>query len=197
MIELKPVTLEGSAVRLEPLEARHFDGLCEVGLEPELWRWALTPVQTREEVAQWLKEAVLEAERKAALPFAIIEKASGKAIGSSRFANIDLRHSRVEIGWSWIAPAWQGTLVNAETKYLMLSHAFEALGCMRVEFKADALNERSCAALRRIGAKEEGTLRRHMIVAHGRVRDTVYFSILDVEWPDVKRGLESRLEGKR
>ena len=130
-----------------------------------------------------------------ALPFATILKESGRAIGCSRYGNIDRHNRRVEISWTWIGRPWQRTAVNTEAKYLMLQHAFETLGCIRVELKTDALNERSRRAILRIGAKEEGTFRRHMITASGRVRDTVYFSIVDREWPEVKAGLEARLNG--
>jgi len=129
--------------------------------------------------------------------FASLERGSGQTIGSTRFMNIDRANRRVEIGSTWIAPAWQRTAVNTEAKYLMLRHAFEVWGCMRVELKTDALNQKSRNAILRIGAKEEGTLRRHLVTWTGRVRDTVYFSILDDEWVDVKSGLESRLAGDR
>jgi RimJ/RimL family protein N-acetyltransferase len=129
-----------------------------------------------------------------ALPFAVMERASGRAIGSSRYAAIDRFNRRLEIGWTWYAPVWQRTAVNTETKYLMLRHAFETLGCLRVEFKTDALNERSRKALLRIGAKEEGTFRRHMIMPGGRIRDSVYFSIIDSEWPAVRARLEELLD---
>ena len=125
--------------------------------------------------------AVALAERAAgrALPFAIIDKATGQAIGSTRYVAIEPAHRRVEIGWTWLGRSWQRTAANTEAKYLLLRHAFETLGCIRVELKTDALNERSRAAIRRIGAREEGTLRSHMITASGRIRDTVYYSILD------------------
>ena len=125
--------------------------------------------------------------------FATVERSSGRAIGSTRFMNIDRANRRVEIGSTWIAPPWQRTAVNTEAKYLMLRHAFEVWGCMRVELKTDALNQKSRNAILRIGAKEEGTLRRHLVTWTGRVRDTVYFSILDDEWPEAKRKLENKL----
>ena len=128
-----------------------------------------------------------------AYPFAIVERSSGRAIGSTRFANIDQAHRRVEIGWTWLGRAWQRTAVNTEAKYLLLTAAFEQLGCIRVEFKTDVLNTTSRAALRRIGAQEEGVLRQHMITAAGRLRDSVYFSILDREWPNVKSALVEKL----
>ena len=119
------------------------------------------------------------------------EKASGQAIGSTRYGNIDRTHHRVEIGWTWVAPAWQRSVVNTEVKYLLLRHAFETLSCIRVELKTDSLNERSRAAILRIGAREEGTFRNHMITSSGRIRHTVYFSIVDSEWPAVRSRLQS------
>ena len=133
-----------------------------------------------------------EQERGESLVFVTVERASGRMIGSTRFMNIDRANRRVEIGSTWIAPAWQRTAINTEAKYLMIRHAFERWGCIRVELKTDALNEKSRNAILRIGAKEEGTLRRHLVTWTGRVRDTVYFSILDSEWAEVKGRLEGR-----
>jgi RimJ/RimL family protein N-acetyltransferase len=192
-MRVEPVTLEGRHVRLEPLSKAHLAGLAEVGLEEELWRWIPVPVQTAEEMAAYIETALMERERGVSLPFAIVEKSTGRAIGSTRYGNIDRTHHRVEIGWTWVARAWQRTAINTEAKYLLLRHAFETLGCIRVELKTDSLNEKSRAAILRIGAKEEGIFRNHMITASGRLRHTVYFSILDTEWPAVKRNLESKL----
>jgi len=180
-------------VRLEPLSQGHLADLSAVGLDEELWRWIPTPVSTPGEMSAYIATALDEQARGVSLPFALIEKNSGRAIGSTRYANIDRTHHRVEIGWTWVAPAWQRTAVNTETKYLLLRHAFETLGCMRVELKTDLLNERSRAAILRIGAREEGTFRNHMITSTGRIRHTVYFSILDSEWPAVKSSLQSRM----
>lgn len=190
---IAPVTLEGRHIRLEPLSQKHHAGLSAVGLEEELWHWIPTAVRTPEEMSAYIAAALDEQARGVSLPFAVIEKASGQAIGSTRYGNIDRTHHRVEIGWTWIAPAWQRAAVNTEAKYLLLKHAFETLGCIRVELKTDSLNERSRAAILRIGAREEGTLRNHMITASGRIRHTVYFSVLDSEWPPVKARLQSRL----
>jgi RimJ/RimL family protein N-acetyltransferase len=128
-----------------------------------------------------------------AIPFATVERASGRVIGSTRYMNIDTANRRVEIGSTWLAKPWQRTAMNTEAKYLMLRHAFETLGCVRVELKTDALNQQSRQAILRIGAREEGTLRQHMVTWSGRLRDTVYFSILDSEWPGVKANLEAKL----
>jgi len=141
-------------VRLEPLAKAHLKGLAEIGLDEELWQWIPTPVRTAEEMAAYIEAALDEQERQVSLPFALVEKASGRAIGSTRYGNIDRRHHRVEIGWTWVAREWQRTATNTEAKYLLLKHAFETLGCIRVELKADSLNERfarSDTAYRRAG----------------------------------------------
>jgi len=188
-----PVVLEGRHVRLEPLSEAHHADLAAVGLDEELWRWIPTPVRTPQEMSGYIQTALEEQSRGVSLPFALIEKTSGRAIGSTRYGNIDRAHHRVEIGWTWVAPPWQRTGVNTEAKYLLLRHAFETLGCIRVELKTDSLNERSRNAILRIGAREEGTFRNHMITSTGRIRHTVYFSILDSEWLGVKSGLQSRM----
>ncbi len=192
-IVVSPVTLEGAHVRLEPLAKAHLAGLAQVGLEEELWRWIPVPVRTVEEMATYIETALQEQERGVSLPFALIEKAAGRAIGSTRYGNIDRTHRRMEIGWTWVAREWQRTAVNTEAKYLLLRHAFETLGCIRVELKTDSLNEKSRAAILRLGAREEGIFRNHMITANGRIRHTVYFSIVDSEWLEVKARLESLL----
>src|SRR2546428_5381721 len=184
-----PVTLEGGQVRLEPLAKAHLEGLALVGLDEELWRWIPTPVGTREEMAAYIETALSEQERSTSLPFAIVERATGRAIGSTRYGNIDRTHHRVEIGWTWVASEWQRTAMNTEAKYLLLRHAFETLGCIRVELKTDSLHERSRAAILRIGAREEGVFRNHIITASGRIRHSVYYSIVDSEWPGVKARL--------
>jgi N-acetyltransferase len=186
-------TLEGARIRLEPLAEAHHAALCAVGLDPDLWRWVPKPVHTAADMAAYIAVALAERRAGRALPFAIVDKTTGQAIGSTRYGAIEPAHRRVEIGWTWLGRSWQRTGANTEAKYLLLQHAFETLGCIRVELKTDALNERSRAAIRRIGAREEGTLRSHMITASGRIRDTVYYSILDAEWPEVKTVLESRL----
>ncbi|HKV64196.1 MAG TPA: GNAT family protein [Candidatus Acidoferrum sp.] len=188
-----PVTLEGRHVRLEPLTKAHLAGLAEVGLDEELWRWIPTAVRTREEMAAYIETALDEQRRGVSLPFAILEKATGRAIGSTRYGNIERTHHRVEIGWTWVAREWQRTAINTEAKYLLLKHAFESLGCIRVELKTDSLNEKSRYAILRIGAKEEGIFRNHMVTSSGRIRHTAYFSIIDSEWPAVKARLEEKL----
>ena len=194
---VSPAILEGVHARLEPLAKAHLAELAQVGLDEELWRWIPTPVRTREEMAAYIEAALNEEERGVSLPFAIVDTAAGRAIGSTRYGNIDRTNHRVEIGWTWIAREWQRTAINTEAKYLLLRHAFESLGCMRVELKTDSLNERSRAAILRIGAREEGVFRNHMVTASGRIRHTVYFSIIDSEWPAVKARLEAKLNTHR
>jgi N-acetyltransferase len=193
---IEPVTLAGEHVQLEPMLEAHHAALAEVGLEEDLWKWIPVPVRTAEEMKAYVEAALAEQARGVSLPFTIVERATGNVIGSTRYANIERIHRRVEIGWTWVARPWQRTAVNTECKYMLLKHAFETLGCIRVELKTDSLNERSRAAILRIGAKEEGVFRNHMITASGRIRHTVYFGITDSEWPVVKRRLEDRLKGR-
>ena len=191
-----PVTLEGSVVRLEPIRRDHanlFWDMAQNDVE-DIFRWIPYPMRTPEDFQKLIDKAFAEQERGESVVFATVERTSGKTIGSTRFMNIDRMNQRVEIGSTWIARAWQRTAVNSEAKYLMLRHAFEVWKCIRVELKTDALNQKSRNAILRIGAKEEGTLRRHLMTWTGRVRDTVYFSILDSEWEEVKLKLEGYLE---
>ena len=185
--------LEGDHVRLEPLTRAHIPALVEVGLDPELWRWTTTRAETPDDMIRYVESALAEAEAGRAFPFATVERRSGQVVGSTRFGTLDRGNRRVEIGWTWLARPWQRSAVNTEAKLLMLRHAFETLGCIRVELKTDVLNQRSRAAIRRLGAVEEGVLRHHAVVEGGRIRDTVYYSILAAEWPQVERRLEERL----
>ena len=187
------ITLTGLHVRLEPLAQTHHAALCAIGLDPELWEMIPYRVSTPEDMAAYIQSALDAQAAGSALPFVTVHVASGQVIGSTRFMNIDQANRRVEIGATWIAGPWRRTAVNTEAKYLMLRRAIETLGCIRVEFKTDSLNQRSRNAIKRIGATEEGTLRQHMITWSGRLRDSVYFSILDSEWPSVKLDLEQKL----
>jgi RimJ/RimL family protein N-acetyltransferase len=193
-MEIKPVILEGVHVRLEPLTLEHLPGLCEVGLDPELWRWTPMILRTPGDMRAYVLEALHAQEQGTALPFATVERSSGAIVGSTRFGNIDRRHLGVEIGWTWLGQRWQRTPMNTEAKYLMLRHAFEKLGCIRVAFKTDSLNERSRSAILRLGAREEGMFRNHMLTYSGRIRQTAYFSIINSEWPAVKTHLEDKLQ---
>ncbi len=194
MLTLDPVTLEGGVVRLVPLGVAHVDGMCEVGLDPEIWRWMPTTVNDRAGMEAFVQESLEKQMAGTGLPFATTLRETGKVIGSTRFMNVAVAHRRVEVGGTWIGTAWQRTRVNTEAKYLMLRYAFEQLGCLRVEFKTHARNSRSRAAILRLGAVEEGLFRKHMVQGDGSVRDTVYFSIVDDEWPAVKGRLEDRLD---
>jgi len=190
----QPVTLQGRHVRLAPLQADDATALAEVGLDPALWQWVPTPMHDVADMRAYVDTALAEQARGVALPFTIVDVGSGRIIGSTRYANIVPEHRRLEIGWTWLARAFQRTAANSEAKLLLLTHAFEALGAQRVELKTDALNAQSRAAILRIGATEEGTFRSHMIIpGSGRIRDTVYFSILASEWPAAKARLAGRL----
>jgi RimJ/RimL family protein N-acetyltransferase len=188
-MKIEPVTLEGQFVRLEPLKVEDLEALAEIGLEESIWRWVPTQPKTVDDLRRYVETALDEQRRRVSLPFITIAKADDKIVGSTRFGNIDPSNRKAEIGWTWINPKWQRSAINTEAKLLMLTHAFETWKCVRVELKTDALNEKSRNAILRIGAKQEGILRSHMITDTGRFRDTVYFSILEDEWPKVKQKL--------
>jgi len=188
--------LEGVHARLEPLSESHHDALCAVGLDPELWKWIPHQVLEREQMMTYIRAALADQEKRITIPFATVDRATKTVVGSTRFMNIDATNKRVEIGATWIAQPWQRTAINTEAKYLMMRHAFETLGCNRVELKTDSLNSTSRNAILRIGAKEEGIFRHHMVTWSGRLRDTVYFSVIAQEWPAVKANLEAKMGGK-
>ena len=189
-----PVTLEGRRVRMEPLDLdRHWEGLLAIGLEPSLWRYTINEPRTPEDLRGYLETALREQREGKAVPFATVDLVSGRVAGCTRFANLEPEHRRAEIGWTWVGQPWQRTHVNTEAKYLMLRHAFEGWGLMRVELKTSAKNLPSRNAMLRIGCVEEGTFRKHMLRHNGETRDTVYFSILDDEWPAVKARLKGML----
>jgi len=190
-----PITLEGSSACLQPLRHDHAALFWEAAKEDteNIFRWIPYSMRTPEDFQRMVEKAFAEQEGGESVVFATVERASQRVIGSTRFMNIDRVNRRVEIGSTWIAPAWQRTSINTEAKYLMLRHAFEVWNCIRVELKTDALNEKSRNAILRLGAKEEGILRKHVVTWTGRVRDTVYFSILDTEWLLVKAGLEAKM----
>jgi N-acetyltransferase len=192
-----PLTLEGSVVRLEPIRPNHAQLFWEAAKDAldDIFRWIPYSMKTPADFESLVDKAFEEQERGESIVFATVERSSGRVVGSTRFMNIDRANRRVEIGSTWIAPAWQRTAVNTEAKYLMLRHAFEVWQCVRVELKTDALNQKSRNAILRLGAKEKGTLRKHLVTWTGRIRDSVYFSILDTEWPEVKARLEAKLAG--
>jgi len=193
MMDLAPVTLSGRFVRLVPLALDHAPALWAAGNDPDIWRWTLNHPRSEDDMRRYVQAALEKQAAGGAIPFATTDVATGMVIGSTRFHNIDPANRRMEIGYTWIGRAWQRTPANTEAKYLMLRHAFETLGCVRVELRTDALNTRSRTAIARIGGTEEGILRRHMRTDDGRWRDTVYFSILDDEWPGVKARLEDKI----
>jgi RimJ/RimL family protein N-acetyltransferase len=190
-----PFSLDGAHVRLEPLRPEHAPMLWEIVKEQldDMFRWIPYRLQSLQDFEAFSRQVLDEQGRGLSIPFATVERSSGKVIGTTRYMNMDLANRKVEIGSTWIAPPWQRTIINTEAKYLMLSHAFEIWKCLRVELKTDSMNQRSRQAILRLGAKEEGTLRKHMLTWDGRQRDSVYFSILDTEWAAVKLELESKL----
>ena len=192
-MRLEPIVLEGSAVRLEPLSIAHHAALCEVSLGCELFRFFPFRMETPDDVRGYIEAALRQQALGTALPFATRDRVSGALAGSTSYLAMDRGHRRLEIGATWLAPKWQRTALNTEAKLLLLSHAFERLGMNRVEFKTDARNERSRAALVRIGATEEGIFRSHMVMPDGHLRDSVYYSIVAPEGPGVRRRLEQRL----
>jgi RimJ/RimL family protein N-acetyltransferase len=194
---VEPVTLEGRIVRLEPLSVQYLDDLARVAFEGDLWRWTLVQPTEREGLSDWIVAAVAGAEAGSEMPFATIDQASGRAIGSTRFMSIVPEHRRLEIGWTWVGRDWQRSGANREAKLLQLTHAFEALGANRVEFKTDSLNEKANPALLGIGATFEGTFRNHMVMPGGRLRHSNYYSVTSEEWPAVKARLVAKLEGAR
>ena len=181
-----PVTLPGRLVRLEPLSEAHLEGLAEVGLEPSIWRWTVDQPTDLPSLRRWLEAALRGRDAGTEEPFATVEAASGRPIGSTRFMSIVPEHRRLEIGWTWVAVPWQRGGANREAKLLQLRHAFEVLGANRVEFKTDSLNEKANPALLAIGATFEGTFRNHMIMPGGRLRHSNYYSVIAEEWPRVR-----------
>ena len=190
---VQPVILKGSRVRLEPLRLDHLADLALVAFDAAVWRWTIARPQDAAGLEGWLEAALANAAAGTEQPFATIDRASGRAIGSSRFLSIVPEHRRLEIGWTWVGTAYQRTGANREAKLLQLTHAFEVLGANRVEFKTHASNERSRAALAGIGATFEGIFRNHMIMPDGSLRDSAYFSVIADDWPAVKAGLIASL----
>ncbi len=184
--------LRGDRVVLTPLTTGDLDELVRIGLDPRIWEWSPFPIQTKDDIRGYVSTALEERAEGRSLPFVTRHRESGSAIGCTRFGNIALRDLRAEIGWTWVAPEHWRTGANAEAKLLMLNFAFETLGLRRVEFKTDERNVRSRTAIEALGATFEGTLRKHMITEGGGVRNSVYYSILDEEWPETKEHLQAR-----
>jgi RimJ/RimL family protein N-acetyltransferase len=190
---IKPVTLEGQHVRLEPLARDHLGGLIAAGAFPEIWTWLSVRPSGPDGFLNWLETALSAQAAGTELPFTTVDRASGEIVGSTRYLNIDPPSRRLEIGWTWITPRMQRTYVNTEAKYLQLKHCFEVLGCRRVELKTDARNEKSRQAMLRIGAQFEGIARKQMLTFDGTNRDNAWFAFVDEDWPTVKGRLEAML----
>ena len=190
---VQPVTLEGRIVRLEPLSLDHLDDLAEVAFEGDLWRWTVVQPTDVPGLRSWIDAALAGADAGTEQPFATVDRATGKAIGSTRFMSIVPEHKRMEIGWTWVALGHQRTGANREAKLLQMTHAFEVLDANRVEFKTDSLNTKANPGLLGIGATYEGTFRNHMIMPGGRLRHSTYYSVIKDEWPEVKARLEAKI----
>lgn len=199
LFDPKPVTLEGNAVRMEPLELRHAEALFVASQDPEIWRWMPAPMfPSVAAVKSWIEEALALQAKGEVVSFATVRKNDGVAVGATRYLDIRPPHRAIEIGWTWLATEAQRTPVNTEAKFLMLQHAFENLGAIRVQLKTDERNEKSRNAIARLGAVFEGILRNYQTRAHdGYVRNTAMFSITDTEWPAVKAGLLAKMTGRR
>jgi RimJ/RimL family protein N-acetyltransferase len=183
----QPPTLENNRVLLKPLTEADFDGLCEAGADQSLWQFSLSPITSRNDLIQYLQTAIAERTQRRSIPFTIVDKSVNQIAGSTRYGNFSFENDRVEIGWTWIGKPFQQTGLNRACKYELLKFAFETLHMVRVELKADVLNQASREAMRKIGATEEGILRQHLRTGTGRMRDSVYYSILAHEWPEIKR----------
>jgi RimJ/RimL family protein N-acetyltransferase len=195
MMEVKPVVLSGKHARLEPLTEVHIPGLAEIGVGQNFWHFMLYgDMSTEADMRNWVLDILGRAEKGTDLPFAAIDLASGHVAGATRYLNILPKDRGLEIGGTWYGAEFQRTAINTECKYLLMTHAFETLGAIRVQLKTDSRNERSQKAIERIGAKKEGVLRNHMILPDGYFRHSVFYSILDTEWPDVKKNLEAMMD---
>lgn len=194
MLEVRPVTLTGTVARLEPLGPEHTEDLFAAAQDTSIWRYMPDdPSRSLGDMRAWIAAALRDRDGGTQLPFAIVERATGQAIGSTRYLNISPRDCGLEVGWTWLAVRAQRTAVNTECKYLLLRHAFEDLGAVRLQIKTDGRNDISQRAIERLGAVREGVLRKHMLVQGTYIRDTVMYSILDSEWPEVKARLEEFL----
>jgi RimJ/RimL family protein N-acetyltransferase len=190
---MESVVLEGSVVRLEPMGVEHHAALAAIGCDPELWRFTASIVRTPDDMLAYIKSAMKTYDEGSALPFVTMYRPTCEVVGSTRFRNYDPVNRGVEIGFTWLAKKWQRTAVNTEAKYLMLAYAFETLGCVRVELRTHVMNARSRAAMLRIGAREEGIRRKDLLLWNGEYRDSVYYSILNEEWPEVKLHLRGMM----
>ena len=193
-MEVKPIILQGKYVRLEPMTEAHAPALAELGVGQPFWDFMVYGrMETADDMWEWVKDILGRAEKGTDVPFVVIHIDSGRVAGASRYMNIMPNDRGLEIGGTWYGPEYQRTVVNTECKYLLLEHAFEKLGCIRVQLKTDLRNERSQKAIERLGAVKEGVLRNHMILPDGHYRHSVYYSILNTEWLQVKRRLEEMM----
>jgi RimJ/RimL family protein N-acetyltransferase len=195
IMEVKPVVLSGKYVRLEPMTEAHIPGLTDIGVGQTFWDFMLYGrMDTQADMRNWVLDIISRGEKGTDLPFVVIHLASGRVAGATRYLNIMPKDRGLEIGGTWYGTEYQRTAVNSECKYLLLCHAFETLGAIRVQLKSDLRNERSQRAMERIGAKKEGILRNHMILPDGRYRDSIFYSILDTEWAEVKTKLKAMMK---
>jgi RimJ/RimL family protein N-acetyltransferase len=192
-LKIFPVTLEGRHVRLEPLSQQHAESLIAAADDGQLWKSTVTIVPSRETMGSYIDSALHAQAQDRELPFVIVRKDSEQVVGTTRFYDIALEEGRAAIGYTWLSLSAQRTVVNTEAKLLLLTHAFEFWKCIRVELITDVLNQQSRDAILRLGATQEGILRNHMLMPNGRIRDSVCFSIIAAEWPEVKAGLTARL----
>ena len=191
---IAPVTLTGRNVRLEPLSEAHIPGLAEVGVGQNFWQFMLYgDMNTEADIRNWVLDIIGRGQRGTDIPFVVIHLESGRVAGATRYLNIMPNDRGLEIGGTWYGTEFQRSPVNTECKYLLMTHAFETLHVIRVQLKTDLINDRSQRAIERLGAKKEGVLRNHMILPDGRIRDSVFYSVLNTEWPDVKKNLEIML----
>jgi RimJ/RimL family protein N-acetyltransferase len=197
MAFIEPVTLEGEQATLEPLEAKHEAALADAAADGELWRLWYTSVAPPDRVGDYIARALDMRERLGAMPFAVRQNATGDIVGCTRYFNVDAANRRLEIGHTWYSKRVQRTAINTECKLLLLTHAFEVLGCIAVEFRTHWFNHASRVAIERLGAKQDGVLRNHQLMPDGSRRDTVVFSIIDGEWPAVRRHLKFQLDRPR
>lgn len=195
-MKFTPLILEGKFVRLEPLSIHHKQGLCDAIRDGELWNLFVTIVPHPDAIDAFFANAQTTLENNEGMAFVTIDKATNKIAGSTRFMKSNLPNKRTEIGFSFLGKSWQKTHINTESKLLMLTHAFETMGLNRVEFLTDYLNTTSRNAILRLGAKEEGILRNHMVMADGRVRDSVIYSIINSEWAGIKQHLNFKLNSR-
>ncbi len=195
-VEIHPITLHGRLVTLEPLSETHSTDLTQAASDESIWQYMVWErIRTEDQMRSWIMDLLAKQMKGTDLPFAVISRQNGRAVGATRYLDICPEHRSLEIGGTWYAREYQRTGVNTESKYLLLKHAFEELGCVRVQLKTDVRNQRSQRAIERLGAMREGILRNHMILWNGYIRDSMVYSIIDSEWHSVKERLEALLKG--